>query len=414
MPSPRSGSRLSICVVAEDPGAFVAFLDANGEAAEAVDGTEIVVLDASHDGSLADVLATALGEDATVLRVVPPIDEDDVITRGAGAALGEAVIVTTTSCTLPAAFVRAGVEEIERTGTADAAVGEHLGGEPPAGLLAAGRRSALHPPALDETEAGVRHALLAKRPIFVVGSPRSGTSMMAHAIRRHPDIWGGQESDHLSYLLQQLRQFHTNVYEPSVARGDLQWLSGQGVSFDELIRYLGVGLSALYASRSRGKRWVEQTPQYSLWLPELSRMFPSARFVFLVRDPRDVVHSLRNFVNPMDHGEACRTWRMFTEAGLAFRRSAAGRRLLLVRYDDLVADPAAGCAEILEFCELEPDPGPAEFIGGPRINSSFGGSGARTPGWHSWTDAELDAFQALVGDLVVTLGFEERDDWARR
>ena len=45
-----------------------------------------------------------------------------------------------------------------------------------------------------------------ENPIFVLGPPRSGTSMMQHSLRAHPDLWGGQESDYLVPMVDGLRE----------------------------------------------------------------------------------------------------------------------------------------------------------------------------------------------------------------
>lgn len=248
-------------------------------------------------------------------------------------------------------------------------------------------------------------------PIFVVGAPRSGTSMMQWSLRQHQRLWGGEESD---FLIPLIRASH-DVHQQGTRRGERHWLSSEGVEWEEFVRYVGMGMNALYTQRSDGKRWVEQTPQYTLHLDELSTMFPGAVFLFMLRDGRQVVHSLRHFVNPVEHERACQIWRTFTLAGLEFAGSDRQDRLFTVSYDEIVQRTADTLLDIYSFLGLEFAQASVEFITsrGP-INSSFAGESALakvTPRWELWTPDERRIFNEVAGDLLVELGFEDDDSW---
>lgn len=248
-------------------------------------------------------------------------------------------------------------------------------------------------------------------PIFVVGAPRSGTSMMQWALRQHPDLWGGQESDYLVPLVEALGP----VFEFGSQRGRLHWLSGQGVGWEEFLRHVGHGINSLYMSRSRGKRWVEQTPQYTHHMEAMSTMFPGAVFLFMLRDGRSVVSSLRRFVNPVPHEEACRIWKVSMESGLAFSRSGLGDRLHWIRYEDVVADTEAELAAVFDFLGLPPERKSVKFITKKSpINSSFQGEESQEkvgPRWAAWSHEERRSFADIAGHLLVELGFEADDGW---
>jgi hypothetical protein len=251
-------------------------------------------------------------------------------------------------------------------------------------------------------------------PVFVLGAPRSGTSMMAHALGQHPDLWTGEESDFLAPLLRQAEQ----AWQHGRTRGDLHWLAAGGVSWEEFAAWLGVGMNAMYTSRSDGRRWVEQTPQYTFILPLLADVFPGARFVYMLRDGRSVVHSLRHFVRPVEHEKAARLWARHARAGLDFLDSPHADRLHVARYSTVVTDTGAELARILDFLDLEHDPACAAFIteGGP-INSSFEGESSTDKAqarWGGWTTDERATFHAAAGDLLVRLGFEQDSSWMAR
>jgi hypothetical protein len=246
-------------------------------------------------------------------------------------------------------------------------------------------------------------------PIFVLGPPRSGTSMMQWALRQHPALWGGQESDFMIPLVDKLRE----VWEFGNQRERLHWLSGQNVGWEEFLGHVGVGVNSMYMSRSRGLRWVEQTPQYTLHLDDICLLFPGARFVFMVRDGREVVASLRSFVNPVSHERACRIWRDFITAGQAFSKGSRGGQLLMASYRNAVGDTEAEMMRIFQFIGEPFAQESVDFIRKRNpINSSFAGEERSDgPRWLEWSNEEREVFADIAGDLLIGLGFEPDRGW---
>ncbi len=245
------------------------------------------------------------------------------------------------------------------------------------------------------------------RPIFVVGCPRSGTSMMQWALRTHPNLWGSAESDFLLPLLDGAN----SAYKVGTARGKLHWLPRQWVSREEFLGWIGVGINAMYTNRSNGQTWVEQTPQYTLHLADLAMMFPGTRFVGMIRDGRDVVASLRNFVAPMSHGQACRTWVAHTEALLAHHADHPGT-VLLARYEEVVANTETILGDLFRDLDETPSDEAVHFVRNePPINSSFDTPVGDQPRWSDWTAAERAAFVEIAGELLVKLRYESDQTW---
>lgn len=252
---------------------------------------------------------------------------------------------------------------------------------------------------------------ICENPVFVLGAPRSGTSMMQWALRSHPNLWGGQESDFLIPLSEAM----PGVHNFGSQRDKLHWLSGQQVDLQEFYRHVGVGINSLYMSRSGGLRWVEQTPQYTLHLEEMKQFFPGAQFLFMLRDGRSVVASLRKFVNPVEHVEACRIWHRFVSAGRAFAESPNGDSLRFVSYDGAVNNTEAELRRLYDFIGEAYEPASADFIRSSQpINSSFADekSNEKTESrWAAWPQQEREQFHEIAGDLLIGFGFEADDSW---
>ena len=266
-------------------------------------------------------------------------------------------------------------------------------------------------------------------PVFIIGSPRSGTTGLNLALGQHSELWAHFESEIIMRLFD---DGHLNqMFESARQRPLPTYLRMYGVDKPELLRSLGLGINALFTSKNPGKRWVDKTPAYALIADMLADMFPGAFFIHLLRDGRDAVHSMTNFlarfngeqVDAMVRGgfaspwatdfrEACRTWREFSGAAARFA-AAHPERSLTVLNEQLVADPDAGFKRIFEFIGVPHEDGPAEFFKNYRVNSSFlkdagaaaeqagsNESGARraleslgeTQEWQQWAGRNVDLF----------------------
>jgi hypothetical protein len=261
-------------------------------------------------------------------------------------------------------------------------------------------------------------------PVFVIGSPRSGTTALAFALGQHPDLATSSESQILVDLF-----FRNQGLDKNYSREGESWLRKQGVAPEEFLADVGLGFNRLFTRVAGGKRWVDHTPRQTLMLRWLPAMFPGARFLHILRDGRRVVHSMANFGAlhaqqelpwwAVDFRKACKTWARFTTAALEFE-AANPQRCLMVRNEDLVADPEAGFRRVLGFIDAAQHPAPAEYFAGHRLNSSFAatdeGSGAAartlTDPWAGWDDERRGIFTRVAGPTLLALGMARPEDLA--
>jgi hypothetical protein len=204
------------------------------------------------------------------------------------------------------------------------------------------------------------------RPIFVVGSPRSGTSILTWCLGQHPNIFPVPESNWMG-------QFAVSVaasYQVGVARGDRTILSAMDISREEFFANFGRSINDLIlghrANLERKRkmtrppsepkmRWVDGTPEYSLHICPLRKLFPEALFVHVLRDVRDVVRSMLNFhrvagfqlVRNEEH--AYRYW-LRTVTACAQAEQAYGPRVVhRLLYTALIEAPESVMSSLLEF-----------------------------------------------------------------
>jgi hypothetical protein len=287
-------------------------------------------------------------------------------------------------------------------------------------------------PHLEATGITEARISICARPVFVIGAPRSGTTVLAQSLAQHSEFWTSDESQILWDLFEGGR-LDKNYQRQG--RYDGSWLCKQDVAKEEFLSFLGLGLNALFTSRSQGKRWVDQTPAYALLAENLARMFPGAFFVHILRDGRKVVHSMVNYLTryaelpdaikrsprpawSADFTEACRTWRRFVEAALHFQAQFPDRCLTVV-HEQVVADPAGQFAEILQFIQAPHEDGPANFFRSNRLNSSFvhppdssAGSRPSAGPWGLWNPEQRRIFVAEAGATMREYGLAAESELA--
>lgn len=212
-------------------------------------------------------------------------------------------------------------------------------------------------------------SLRLERPVFIVGAPRSCSTLLFETLSRSGHLWSiGDESHHL------IEQFP--VLNP-LAEADSNRVTAaalDGVPGDELGRHLREAFAGQLRNRDGVRppadatvRLLEKTPKNALRVPFLAALFPDALFIHLVRDPKDNLSSImdawrsRRFVTYPSIATVNGPWSLLLPPGwqgqlgaslaevAAFQWQAAHRHLL----DDLGAIPrerrcTVNAAELLD------------------------------------------------------------------
>lgn len=246
-----------------------------------------------------------------------------------------------------------------------------------------------------------------KFPIFIIGSPRSGTSMLHWALCQHEMLWGSEESELLVPMLRYLER----VYHQAKQFEGRNWLEAQQVDKDEFYLHMGKGIEALYASRAGHCHWIEQTPSNTWVLPGIRQLFPSARYLYIHRDGRQVVESMTSMW-PWSFRKAARTWRDGNCHALQFERDFphATRR---VSYESLVQNPNNELQAIWQFLGLKPCRESARFISDKQpINASPDHRDQDrmqklVPRFDKWSLSKRLVFGKIAGQQMLDLGYWE-------
>lgn len=276
--------------------------------------------------------------------------------------------------------------------------------------------------------------------VFVVGCPRSGTTMLERMLDAHRDLAMAHETHWITKHTRRGRDLtHMGHVRPETLdalyadrrfvrmappREDIERLMARRPM--KYRRFVRVVFD--HYRRSRGKAYVgdKSTGGYLRNLERLHKVCPDSKIVHLVRDGRDVCLSMLGWPKAgraagrfaMFRDDPVATtaawWRWHVLAGMEQGRRLGEGQYTEVRYEKLVREPGCECDALCARLGLEPDDAMAKFHAG-RSKPGAGRSAnaawlAPTPGLRNWriqmTDEQIEMFEAIAGDALGSLGYE--------
>lgn len=216
----------------------------------------------------------------------------------------------------------------------------------------------------------------ASRPsLFIVGSPRSGTTLLTHLVNKHLDVHVSRDAGVLLRFAR-LQGYYGSLSDDATLKrliADLyddfffkQRFLERGLQLrpDELFAslqdrtYAGLADHILQMTAAGlGKSgWGNKKPSYALELDEVARLFPTAKFVHIVRDGRDVVLSMRRATDSLFEQNwyfAARDWRHHVLEGRRLGHHIPAGRYLELKYEDLIRDPFAALSSLVDYMGSE-------------------------------------------------------------
>jgi len=274
-------------------------------------------------------------------------------------------------------------------------------------------------------------------PFFIVGSERSGTTMLRLMLNRHSRLAVPPEShfivpihaaacggpppgmrEFLDALSSEMRfrewELPIHLVESAIGAGPKTWAE------------LFSGPYRAYAAARGKQRWGDKTPGHAARLGTLETIFGEGiQVLHIVRDGRDVAASLREMPwARADVLDAARRWRRDVLAAQAFGRCAGPERYHEIAYERLTSDPETILRGICRFLEE-----PFE----ERMLRFFEDAGTEVPGhrqaWHRRTQQPVDSaavgrwkrdlsrgevalFESAARDVLAQLGYLPSGTWA--
>lgn len=265
---------------------------------------------------------------------------------------------------------------------------------------------------------------------YIVGSGRSGTSLLRAMLDSHPDmaipnethfvVSGGRRrgryerpdgvdterlvADFGSLICRELRWQVADLRE---ALSDAEPLT-----FPDAIR----AIFSRYAAHRGKVRYGNKSPVHALAVSEISGLFPEARFIHIIRDGRDVALSYLDApIGPGTLEAAALKWRRFVRRAREGGRLVGPGRYLEVRYEALTQDAEDVLRRVCEFIELEFDDQMLRYH--ERVEVAFGGPvprqhrnlhrpPSRLRDWRNrLTPHDAGVVELIAGPLLSELGY---------
>lgn len=273
--------------------------------------------------------------------------------------------------------------------------------------------------------------------LFVVGCPRSGTTLLQRMLDNHPSLAVANDTHFIPRvvegvpvgvdppltpeLIERVRTYK-RFYRMELENTAVHEAAERSGSYREFV-------SALYSEygRLRGKPLAgEKTPDYVRRVPFLHAMFPWAKTIHIIRDGRDVALSVLEWARE-DRGPgrlkvwweepvavSALWWRWQVETGRRDGGELGPDLYHEVKYEDLVAHPETLLRELAGFLSLSFSSDMLAYHEG-RVRREPGLSAKKawlppTSGLRNWragmSQRDLELFEALAGDTLSELGYE--------
>ncbi|MFC4057843.1 sulfotransferase family protein [Planomonospora corallina] len=276
------------------------------------------------------------------------------------------------------------------------------------------------------------------RPIFVIGCPRSGTTMLQLMLHSHARIAVPPETRFV--VPGYYRRFTFGDLRLEVNRRRLgRWIADDRdtrfrelkLDGDRFVEDVVAGPPTLgsafgiafrsYAARYGKPRWGDKRPSYYHQVDMLLRLFPDAQFVHLIRDGRDCVASLKEMPwYNKDVFHAVNNWAEAIDFGRRHAKRLPADSYYELRYEDLTAAPEAELSRLCAYLGEDYDPAMAEpyhlaRLTIPRQRSWHGGTHgevttARSGAWKERLEPwEVSLCETVLAGRLVACGYELTD-----
>jgi tetratricopeptide (TPR) repeat protein len=245
-----------------------------------------------------------------------------------------------------------------------------------------------------------RAANRSELPVFIVGMPRSGTTLVEAILASHAQVHGAGELDDV-FLMQR----------------ELQDLSGANTSYPHCLESVSARVLDQVADRHLAKlqalapdaaRVTDKLPQNFLNLGLIELVFPGARVIHCARHPLDTCLSIyfQQFMQHHDYATELEHIGLYYQEYrrlMAHWRAVLRLPLLEVGYEDLTANPEATIRHLLEFCGLPWDERCLRHHETGRVARTFSYHQVRQPIYKT-SVARWKRYEKHLGPLIAALG----------
>jgi len=278
-------------------------------------------------------------------------------------------------------------------------------------------------------------------PVFIVGCDRSGTTLLSLILSQSPDLHVTLESGFIPdlygnrkeygdfadakdrwYFLRDLQMTQAtsktiafDIFEMSDDEAENILSNSAPCSYESAINALFTKTADLHGK----PRWGNKTPKYVLHLPLIYELFPDAKIIHVIRDPRDVVASILKAGWTSTVKETARYWEERVRTGIREGRKLGGDRYYELKYELLLQNPGDVTRQICDWLSIgfdidfiqdyKQDDNRSSIVEHHELFDLIGKpvDPSRAYAWKKHMGkADVAEIEQVTGDLIETLGYE--------
>jgi hypothetical protein len=223
---------------------------------------------------------------------------------------------------------------------------------------------------------------LPQDPVFLVGYPRSGTTLLQALLATQEGLYSLPETHFFNVIIRTVEtdeggavryQCLEQVFDKIFEKMDLRFepdeienirsraIAGRLIPKDlfEAIVLHYIGKEARIDGKRSRFRWLEKTPHHACFLNQVLSFYPAAKFIYILRHPVPAIYSRKinfpfNKETPVER--LARRWNVYLDGATDFSQKHPGKMVFL-KYEDLTADVKTELLKLGDFLDLDIDMG---------------------------------------------------------
>ena len=253
------------------------------------------------------------------------------------------------------------------------------------------------------------------QPVFILGFPRSGTTLVEQTLSAHPNIAAGDELPLINEISAIIPRMLASPLSYPEALAEL-WMGDQREGLDNLRDYYLQRVQQMGVLRDGATRFTDKMPLNETHLGLIALLFPETPLIHVLRHPLDIMVSALS--NQFTHGFFC-AYDLQTAARHYVRvmdlvqhyRAEMTLRYLPIRYEDIVRDQEASVRSILSFVDVPYDAACLTFHNNRRYARTASYAQVTEPlydrsvGRYRHYRTHLESVVPILGPVIERLGY---------
>jgi len=207
--------------------------------------------------------------------------------------------------------------------------------------------------------------------VFIVGMPRSGTTLLNYILHTHSKISIAPETHFFDKFFSKYENFNSYSHSKKIellnsylnnedieildfTKEEKKQIIDNAVLSDFELKKTFYEILKKYSEKNNSKILGEKTPAHLEYIEILNKWFPNAKFIIIYRDPRDVCLSLKNV--PWNNGNSetnARRWNRYIELSNKYKQNnQISSKLLEIQYEELILTPISIIKKICSHIEV--------------------------------------------------------------